>query len=140
MGVTLHEVDGLYGNGINPIEADAVVAGVLEHMKERPDRSLGVVTLNQRQRDLLYERLMPAIDRSRAASDYVRSWEQRRDGLKAFFVKNLENVQGDERDTIFISTVYGPERPGSAVANRFGPINGVAGRRRLNVLFTCWWR
>ena len=50
--------------------------------------------------------------------------------------KNLENVQGDERDVIFISTVYGPERAGGKVMNRFGPITGVAGKRRLNVLFS----
>ena len=52
------------------------------------------------------------------------------------FVKNLENVQGGERDVIFISTVYGPEQPGARVHQRFGPINSVVGHRRLNVLFT----
>ncbi len=136
MGVSLRKVEGLYRNSLNPVEADAVVAGVLKFMEDEPDRSLGVVTLNQRQRDLLNDRLAPAIDRSRTAQDYVQSWEKRRDGLEAFFVKNLENVQGDERDTIFISTVYGPETKGGPVANRFGPVNGIAGQRRLNVLFT----
>ena len=48
----------------------------------------------------------------------------------------MENVQGDERDVIFIGTVYGPQMPGGPVLQRFGPINGVAGKRRLNVLFT----
>ena len=105
-------------------------------MRDEPDQSLGVVTLNQKQRDVLNDRLAHAIYNSRAASDYVEDWEKRRDGLEAFFVKNLENVQGDERDTIFISTVYGPEKEGGPVANRFGPINGIAGQRRLNVLFT----
>ena len=51
-------------------------------------------------------------------------------------MKNLENVQGDERDVIFIGTVYGAEEPGARVMQRFGPINGLAGKRRLNVLFT----
>jgi superfamily I DNA and/or RNA helicase len=46
------------------------------------------------------------------------------------------NVQGDKRDVIFIGTVYGPERPGDPVAQRFGPIHGLAGKRRLNVLFS----
>ena len=135
-GVSLRQVDGLYRNGVNPGEADAVAAGVLAFMEEEPDLSLGVVTLNRKQRDLLNERLARAIDGNPLASDYVEDWETRRDGLEAFFVKNLENVQGDERDAIFISTVYGPGTRGGPVANRFGPINGVAGQRRLNVLFT----
>src|SRR5262249_18469435 len=59
-----------------------------------------------------------------------------KDGLEEFFIKNLENVQGDERDVIFIATVYGPEEPGARVMQRFGPINGLAGKRRLNVLFS----
>ena len=136
MGVALRKVNGLYKNSINHNEADAVVDEILKFMEEEPDQSLGVVTLNQKQRDVLNDRLAVAIYKSRAASDYVEDWEKRRDGLEAFFVKNLENVQGDERDTIFISTVYGPEKEGGPVANRFGPINGVAGQRRLNVLFT----
>jgi hypothetical protein len=52
-----------------------------------------------------------------------------------FFVKNLENVQGDERDVIFISTTYGKNAQGN-MYQRFGPINGQHGWRRLNVLFT----
>jgi very-short-patch-repair endonuclease len=52
------------------------------------------------------------------------------------FIKNLENVQGDERDVIFISMTYGPQEPGGKVMQRFGPINSDVGWRRLNVLFT----
>ncbi len=136
MGVTLRKVNGRYANGVNRTEAEAVVSAVLEFMKQQPDRSLGVVTLNQKQRDLLNELMDQEVYRNHSAADYVEAWQHNRDGLEAFFIKNLENVQGDERDTIFISTVYGPERHGGPVANRFGPINGVAGRRRLNVLFT----
>ena len=58
------------------------------------------------------------------------------DGLEEFFIKNLETIQGDERDVMFISTLYGPEKPGERVLQRFGPINSVHGHRRLNVLFT----
>jgi very-short-patch-repair endonuclease len=73
----------------------------------------------------------------RAASDpdvlaYKQKWEG---NLEEFFVKNLENVQGDERDTILISTVYGRTDEGVFRQN-FGPINRVYGHRRLNVLFT----
>src|SRR5260370_13320093 len=56
-------------------------------------------------------------------------------GPEPFFVKNLENVQGDERDVIFISVTYGPDGKGNQY-QRFGPINGTNGHRRLNVLFT----
>ena len=63
-------------------------------------------------------------------------WEEENNGLGSFFIKNLENVQGDERDVIFIGTVYGPQKEGGNVMQRFGPINGIAGRRRLNVLFS----
>ena len=52
------------------------------------------------------------------------------------FIKNLENVQGDERDVIFVSMTYGPQTPGGRVFQRFGPINSDVGWRRLNVLFT----
>lgn len=55
---------------------------------------------------------------------------------KSLFIKNLENVQGDERDVIFISMTYGPQEPGGKVYQRFGPINSDVGWRRLNVLFT----
>lgn len=55
---------------------------------------------------------------------------------KSHFVKNLENVQGDERDVIFISFTYGPSEHGGKVYQRFGPINSDVGWRRLNVLFT----
>jgi len=64
---------------------------------------------------------------------FVERWENT---LEPFFVKNLENVQGDERDVIFISTVYGPDATTGIVMNRFGPINSKQGHRRLNVLFT----
>ena len=55
--------------------------------------------------------------------------------FESVFVKNLENVQGDERDVIFMSTVYGKDAAGN-FSQRFGPINGAYGHRRLNVLFT----
>ncbi|MBF0548843.1 MAG: hypothetical protein HQM08_30765 [Candidatus Riflebacteria bacterium] len=69
-------------------------------------------------------------------SKYLEKWEELRGGLEPFFIKNLENVQGDERDVIFIGTVYGPSEAGGQVMQRFGPINGASGKRRLNVLFT----
>jgi superfamily I DNA and/or RNA helicase len=57
--------------------------------------------------------------------------------MEDVFVKNIENVQGDERDVVLISVGYGPSTPGGRLSSMsFGPVNGDGGERRLNVLFT----
>jgi very-short-patch-repair endonuclease len=134
-GVTyVHVADGLLRSRVNVPEAQAVAKAAMEHAIRHPDRSLGIVTLNQPQAELL----SLEIDRLAIEHEEFEAWRQKRDqSLEPFFVKNLENVQGDERDTIFISTVYGPDEPGKReFAQRFGPINNQGGHRRLNVLFT----
>lgn len=136
LGVEYRNVKGRYKAGTNPIEAKTIVDAVVEFMLTDPGRSLGVVTLNQKQRDLIKEELDHVATTNRTVQKYVDFWKEKNDGLEEFFVKNLENVQGDERDVIFIGTVYGPEEIGARVMQRFGPINGLAGKRRLNVLFT----
>lgn len=136
MGVRFVQVAGSYANGTNPKEARAMVDRALHFMKQFPDKSLGLVTMNQRQQELIVVEMEDALSRDAKAAAYVADWTTRNDGLEYFFIKNLENVQGDERDAIFIGTVYGPAAPGEKVAQRFGPVNGVAGKRRLNVLFT----
>jgi hypothetical protein len=136
MGVEFRAVEGLYKSGTNAVEAREMVETAIWFMKNDPNRSLGIVTLNQKQRELIFEEMEYALSRDPAAAGYVEDWGERNDGLEQFFIKNLENVQGDERDVIFIGTVYGPEQPGARVMQRFGPINGVAGKRRLNVLFS----
>ncbi len=136
MGIEFRSVAGRYKAGTNPIEAKAMVEAALELMRTDPNRSLGIVTLNQKQMELIREEFEYVVGSNKHALDYIESWKERNDGLEEFFVKNLENVQGDERDVIFIGTVYGAEEPGARVMQRFGPINGLAGKRRLNVLFT----
>ena len=136
MGVEYKFVRGGYKRGTNPIEATAVVEAALAFMRSFPNRSLGVVTLNQKQRDLISEEFEHALNGDTAVQRYVDHWRDHKDGLEQFFIKNLENVQGDERDVIFIGTVYGPEEIGGRVMQRFGPVNGLAGKRRLNVLFS----
>lgn len=136
MGVVYRKVNGIYKAGTNANEARTMVDAALEFMRTDPDRSLGIVTLNQKQRDLITEEFEYALSRNRDAQSYIDKWRIQNDGLEEFFIKNLENVQGDERDVIFIGTVYGPEVEGGKVAQRFGPINGLAGKRRLNVLFS----
>ena len=131
-GVKLHRVQGAYHKGLNPLEAEAIIEHSLRLMAQFPDRSQGLVALNQAQRDYIYELLEKRIAESDLATEYTARWQQT---LEPYFVKNLENVQGDERDFILISTVYGPDEKG-AMAQRFGPINQSQGHRRLNVLFT----
>jgi superfamily I DNA and/or RNA helicase len=136
MGIEYRNVDGRYKAGTNPTEAQAVIDAAVEFMRTDPDRSLGIVTLNQKQRDLILEEFEFSTARHGHVQKYIEEWRERNDGLEEFFIKNLENVQGDERDVIFIGTVYGAEEPDARVMQRFGPINGLAGKRRLNVLFT----
>jgi transcription elongation GreA/GreB family factor len=136
MGVEFRGIKGRYKAGTNPIEAKAVVEAAIEFMHNDPDRSLGIVTLNQKQRELIKEEFDYAIANDRRVQKYIEAWDEKNDGLEEFFIKNLENVQGDERDVIFIGTVYGPEELGGRTMQRFGPINGIAGKRRLNVLFS----
>lgn len=136
MGVEYRKVEGLYKAGTNATEARMMVDAALEFMRTDPSRSLGIVTLNQKQRDLIEEEFNYALGRDRHAQAYIDAWKLKHDGLEEFFIKNLENVQGDERDVIYIGSVYGPEAQGGKVAQRFGPINGLAGKRRLNVLFS----
>ena len=133
LGVFNHFVGGKYKSSLNLPEAQAVAEAAVAFMRDNPDRSLGVVTLNQAQREVLLGEIDRLIARDRRAAEYREKWEPT---LEPFFVKNLENVQGDERDVIFISTVYGPDADTGVVMNRFGPVNSNVGHRRLNVLFT----
>src|SRR5215471_7750141 len=105
MGVEFRAVKGRYMSGTNPIEAKAIIAAIVEFMQTDPGRSLGVVTLNQKQRDLIMEEFEYTIAGNRAVQSYVDTWKEKNDGLEEFFIKNLENVQGDERDVIYIGTV-----------------------------------
>jgi transcription elongation GreA/GreB family factor/DNA polymerase III delta prime subunit len=131
-GVRLVNVDGHYADRNNPAEAQAIAEWAVEFMRNRPKKSLGLVAVNQLQRDLIYDEMERWFGQDGAAEDYRSRWENT---LAPFFVKNLENVQGDERDVIAISTVYGPNADGRVMQN-FGPISQRNGHRRLNVLFT----
>lgn len=125
--------DAIYENQMNLREAKRVVEAVVEHIATRPDDSLGVVTLNIKQRDLIAELLEERLKSVRDADSYRGHWAVEGQPL---FIKNLENVQGDERDAIIISTTFGKPAGSSAVRQNFGPISRQGGWRRLNVLFT----
>src|SRR5207245_7114304 len=95
---------GVYKDRQNLLEAQRVVDAVLEHMMKRPGESLGVVTLNQMQRELVEELLDKKLKIFAEGAEFMARWEN--EGWP-FFIKNLENVHGDERDVIFISTTNG---------------------------------
>ncbi len=132
-GLSFVRVDGVYARGRkrnNPREAEEVVRQVLEHAREHPDETLGVVALSVAQRDTIRDRL----EFMRAEHPELEAFcNEGKDD--AFFVKNLENVQGDERDVIFISICYGKDADGY-MSQSFGPVSSEGGERRLNVLFT----
>ena len=125
--------DAIYENQTNLREARHVVNAVVEHILTRPDESLGVVTLNIKQRDLISELLEERLKSVRSADTYRNHWAI---GGQPLFIKNLENVQGDERDAIIISMTFGKPPGSSTVRQNFGPISRQGGWRRLNVLFT----
>jgi very-short-patch-repair endonuclease len=133
-GVSCRKINGAYevGQGRNIEEARAIVEEAASLMRARHDRSIGIVAMNQAQRDLI-ETLM---DERTTSDPNIQAYRDKWSGdLEDFFIKNLENVQGDERDIILISTVYGPTAEG-VFHQHFGPINRAYGHRRLNVLFT----
>ncbi|MBX9816205.1 MAG: DUF4011 domain-containing protein [Sphingomonas sp.] len=132
LGIKHVYVGGRYEASVNQEEAQAVIEEAFRLMCAYPERSLGIATMNAKQAELIraeFDRLVLEQD---AVRRYVDAWAG---GVEEFFIKNLENVQGDERDIILISTVYGPNAQGQ-VMQRFGPMNREVGWRRLNVLVT----
>ncbi len=133
LGVYYTKVEGKYsGGGENLKEAEEMALNICEFMEKNPKKSLGVVVMNATQQELLDEQMKLLRSDDKDVEKYIKSWEKR---TESFFIKALENVQGDERDVIFIGTVYGPDKQGR-VFQRFGDINKDYGYRRLNVLFT----
>ena len=133
VGIHLVSVNGQYQQSRNHIEAQCLVDKAIEFMQKYPDKSIGIVAINHAQREWIVDLLANAQQGNPMVAEYLNYWEEQ--GMRCF-VKNLENVQGDERDIILISTVYGPAESGGRVLRRFGPINSAVGHRRLNVLFT----
>lgn len=137
--IDLVRTPGTFQARCNPVEASRVAEEAITFMRhhagydEEEIPSLGIVALNIQQRDLIQEEF----NRLVVDDVLVEQYREKVAGKgEEFFIKNLENVQGDERDFIFISMTYGPE-PGTAVLKqRFGPINRKQGHRRLNVLFS----
>lgn len=123
--------DGIYeGEGINRVEARRVADAVVHHAKASPELSLGVGTFNLRQQLAILDELEVRRRQDPSLESFFASRPQ-----EGFFVKNLENIQGDERDVIFLSVTYAKGHDGR-LRYQFGPLNSQNGWRRLNVLTT----
>lgn len=117
-------------SGTNRIEAQIVAAAALEHYRRRPDKSLGIGTFNIQQQQAIQEEIELQLRVHPEMEEHFR-----RDRREPFFVKNLETIQGDERDAILVSVGFGRDESGKLSMN-FGPINQEGGERRLNVLIS----
>jgi very-short-patch-repair endonuclease len=115
------------GTGRNQAEAQIVAEHVERHLRDHPDQSLGIACFSVAQRDTIEDALHAAALTS-ATEAFCPNGER-------LFVKNLETVQGDERDVVFISIGYGQD-PHGRISNYFGPVSTDGGERRLNVLIS----
>ena len=112
------------------MEAKIIAERAVEHYRQHPDKSLGIGAFNIKQQQAILEEIELQLRQYPEMEEYFKS-----DRFEHFFVKNLETIQGDERDVIFISIGYGFDKFGKMTLN-FGPLNNDGGERRLNVLIT----
>ncbi|QHT69117.1 DUF4011 domain-containing protein [Rhodocytophaga rosea] len=117
------KVEGIWQNNTNQIEAQEVVECVHDLASRYPEKSIGIVTFNFMQQQLIQDLL------EEQAQSTGKSWPA------SLFVKNIENVQGDERDIIIFSIGYAPDAKGK-LAMQFGSLNMQGGENRLNVAVT----
>ncbi len=137
--VRLHRLDGIFGRGrsrTNRVEAEAIVAFLVERMTaelEKPEegrKTFGVITFNSQQQELVLDLLD---DARRRKPQLEWFFEDERE--EPTIVKNLENIQGDERDVMAFSITFGPDDAGRITMN-FGALNPEGGEKRLNVAVT----
>ncbi|HUY76653.1 MAG TPA: AAA domain-containing protein, partial [Ktedonobacterales bacterium] len=119
----------------NRQEAERVVDTLFEIVRKTPNRSLGVVALSSAQENAIRDALESRFKREPMASAWRDELNEDSGGSDAFFIKNLESAQGDERDVIILSVGYGRDRDGR-LPSSFGPIDRAGGERRLNVAIT----
>lgn len=137
LGIKRHFVDGRLQSRQNPAEAEETVRIMREHVlreafqPKKNRETLGVVAMNSAQQELIAEKW----EKARKEDSELEAAHEAFATSARIFIRNLENVQGDERDVIIISTTYGKNAAGE-MFQRFGPVNKTGGWRRLNVLFT----
>nr|WP_279089718.1 DUF3320 domain-containing protein [Comamonas thiooxydans] len=134
MGLRFHHLpEGRFDSGasrINRIEAQTIARAIMKHAQQSPQLSLGVAAFSLQQKVAIQDELeLLRRQQPEAESFFVAHPNE------PFFIKNLENVQGDERDVIFISVAYARNAQGY-LPMRFGPVSADGGERRLNVLIS----
>ena len=129
-GVYASKNSGLGRAGTNKIEAEAVAAAVAAHARNWPKLSLGAVAFSKAQADMITEVLENTRRKDAILDSFLKDGKS-----EDIFIKNIENVQGDERDVIFISVGYGPSSPGGPIPAYLG-VSKEGDERRLNVLFS----
>ena len=134
MGLRFHHLpEGRFDSGasrINRIEAQTIARAIMQHAQQSPQLSLGVAAFSLQQKVAIQDELeLLRRQQPEAESFFVAHPNE------PFFIKNLENVQGDERDVIFISVAYARNAQGY-LPMRFGPVSADGGERRLNVLIS----
>jgi very-short-patch-repair endonuclease len=123
---------GYWVDRANEIEADQVVELIRSHLAVRQEESIGVITFNAEQKNLILTKLDNMCQIDSIFKDLIL--ENASNKLdEQLFVKNIENVQGDERDVIIFSVAYAPSEPGGKVIQQFGLLNQDGGENRLNV-------
>lgn len=130
--VTFEFVEGFYDKGktrTNKNEAFAIIDYIKKHLSSGNRKSLGVVTFSQTQQTLIEDLLQKLFQENQQLEQFAMNTEE------PIFIKNLENVQGDERDIILFSIGYGPDEE-NKISMNFGPLNRDGGWRRLNVAVT----
>jgi hypothetical protein len=136
--ITMMQVrDGVYVQRTNPAEATWIASLVRELLRRETGDTFGVVAFSEAQQSEI-ERALERLSSEDPdfATRYEAELAREDDGQSVgIFVKNLENVQGDERDTILMSVCYAPGPDGRMRMN-FGPINNAGGEKRLNVIFS----
>jgi primosomal replication protein N'' len=136
--ILYHNVEGTYARRTNRQEAERVLQLLKSFwLGEGRSPTIGVVTFNQPQQDLIQNLIKQECNENPAFATRYEEEQQRQESNQdvGFFVKNLENVQGDERDVMIFSTTFGKDSEGRFY-RRFGPVGAVGGERRLNVAVT----
>jgi very-short-patch-repair endonuclease len=131
MGLRFHYVpNGVFEDGMNKTEAKVVAEAIIRHAMDSPKLSLGVAAFSIKQRREIQDQLELLRRLNPQAEEFFHAHPH-----EPFFVKNLENVQGDERDVILISVAYAKNAQGY-MGMRFGPLGAEGGERRLNVIIS----
>ncbi|RWX40269.1 DUF3320 domain-containing protein [Rhizobium leguminosarum] len=131
MGLRFHHVPGgVFEDGVNKVEAKVVAEAIIRHALQSPELSLGVGAFSIKQRREIQDQLELLRRLNPQTEQFFHSHPS-----EPFFIKNLENIQGDERDVILISVAYAKNAQGF-MGMRFGPLGSEGGERRLNVLIS----